>query len=442
MTDTNFYRTRRLHDGKVLLTVDSGDWVVLSKDKYKSFKAGKMDPLLESVLADKGIILKDKAAYAERLRQRYKHLFSGPSLHIVAVTKRCNIACSYCHANAVVSDDKKHDMTPETARKTVDFIFKSPNPCINIEFQGGEPILNFETVKETILYAETKKGARDLRFGLVSNLVELDVSQLDFLIEHKVGLCTSLDGPVQVHDANRGKGTYEKVVSNIKTIRDRNYPLSALMVATKTSLPYPKEIVDEYIKHGFAEIQLRPAMRLGRSNEALTTAEYIEFWTQALQHILELNKEMQFRDRFSTYLLRRIYQRDSASFVDLDSPCGAGISTLAYDHLGNIYSCDEGRQYELFMLGKVDDSYSSVFESRQMQSLIRCSVNDCTLCDACVWKPFCGLCPVCSYAETGNPIMLARNERCRILDAQFSHLFDLILKDEHNEMFLNWIRKA
>jgi radical SAM protein with 4Fe4S-binding SPASM domain len=308
-------------------------------------------------------------------------------------------------------------------------------------------------VQEIITYAEELNchKKKNLRFSLVTNLTQMDDAKLTFLKQHKVGLCTSLDGPEEVHDTHRkyvdGRGSHGDVVRWIERIKkNERYPLEALMVTTKHSRPYAKEIIDEYVRLGFDHIQLRPFLNLGyaKDNRAalgFNAQEYIHFWTQAMDHLLKLNKDRFLSDRFATHILRKLFLRRNAQFVDLNSPCGAAISTLAYDHTGAIYSCDEGRQYDLFRLGSVDQEYPDLFESGQTQSLIRASVNDCTYCDRCVWKPFCGLCPVCSFADSGNLVpILSKNDRCRILDAQFTYLMEKIQEDRHTETFLRWIR--
>jgi len=456
--ELNLYRSKRLENGKYLVTVDSGDWIVLSKKKYDLLARDKTenDFFLYNILKDKYVVLteENKPDYVKKLRSRYSHLFSAPSLHVVAVTKRCNNTCVYCHANAKCSDDKSLDMNMDVAKRTVDFIFQSHNKNITIEFQGGEPLLNFEIVKFIIEYAKklNQEFRKNLVISLVSNLTAMDESKLKFLMKHRVGLCTSLDGPDYVHDKNRkfidGRGTHEQVAKWIKIIKKKhNYRLDALMVTTKASLPYPIEIVDEYLKHGFTQIQIRPMLSLGYAQDKLndigfSADEYIQFWKKAMDHILKLNKDRVIVERLSRYVVSKLFRKNTSNFVDLNSPCGAAISTMAYDHKGYIYSCDEGRQYELFRLGNVDMKMRELFESAQVQSLVRASVNDCLLCDNCVWKPYCGVCPVCNYAEAGNLVpKLPLNDRCRILDAMFTYLVEKIQEDKFNETFVGWLKE-
>ena len=450
MDRLNLYRKKQLPSGEFLLTVDSGDWLVLSEKKLRLLEKRryKDDTSLYRLLRERFMILdKDNSEeYVSRLRESYSHLFTPPSLHIVAVTARCNLACSYCHANAKISSDSSLDMDLNTAKRTVDFIFSLKNKSAMIEFQGGEPLLNFETVRFITEYATKKNKAakKDLRLSLVTNLTLMDKEKLEFCKKNRIGLCTSLDGPAMIHDRHRknpsGEGTHAIVADRVERIR-KEHPIEALMVATKDSLPYPKEIVDEYDRLGFKTIQLRPFLSLGQAigkkGLGFTADEYLDFWKIAMERILEINKRRYFEERYSTYMLKKLFGMRS-NFVDLCSPCGAIVSTLAYDHEGKIYSCDEGRQHEMFCIGDVDKRFEDMLETEKAQCIIRGSVNDCLLCDACAWKPFCGVCQVCNYAEDGNLVpKLAQDTRCKILDGMFTFLIGKIQEDE--KAFARWV---
>ncbi len=450
MDEVNFYRAKRLACKKWLLTTDTGDWVALSEKKYLDFVHGTADVFTKNVLRDKNIIIspETRQQYAERLRERYSHLFRGASLFIVALTKRCNLSCYYCHAKATNSGGLGLDMDRQTCRKAVDFIFQTPSNAVCIEFQGGEPLLNFGAIQEITLYAKKKnqKKGKDLRFALVTNLSLMDDEKLAFIKKHRIGLCTSLDGPAAVHDKNRqypdGRPSHAEVLRWIKRIK-KDYPLEALMVTTKHSLKHPREIIDEYARLGFSDIQLRPMLALGymEGKKEYSAREYILFWKKAMGYLLKLNRKTYLRDRFAAYILKRFFGQRSSSFVDLNSPCGAAISTMAVDHAGGVYSCDEGRQYEMFRLGSVDMRYSDIFRGSECQALVRSTVNDCLLCDACVWKPFCGICVVCSYANYGNLLpVLSKDDRCKILMAQYEYLMEKIIEDKNNETFVEWVK--
>jgi len=359
-------------------------------------------------------------------------------------TLRCNQNCKYCHANSRGEKEKGFDMDEETARKTVDFIFQSPSENINIEFQGGEPTLNYDIIKFVVNYAKEKNrsAGKNLGFSLVTNLVAVDDEMISFFLQEGVGICTSLDGHAAVHDKNRGE--HAKVVSQIKKIMEHRH-VNAMQLTTKDSLPYAKEIVDEYFNLGLRRVWIKPANSLGRAEinwnkVGITTAEFLDFWKQSLDHIVKKNKERVFSEHYTNILLRKFLTKECVNFTDLQSPCGAAIGQLAYNYDGSIYTCDEGRLYDIFRLGTVDDSYKSILTSKGTQGIVKASINDNPVCEKCAYKPFCGLCPVCAYAERGNILSKLPNRRCEMLIGMYDHIFDKLVNDkEYRDVFMKWV---
>src|SRR5690606_5679435 len=97
-------------------------------------------------------------------------LSAGPNLHILVVTLRCNETCVYCHSSRAVMGATDSDMTKETAEKTVDLALATTNPSVTIEFQGGEPLVNFPVVKHVVEYAleKNREKKKSLEFTLIS----------------------------------------------------------------------------------------------------------------------------------------------------------------------------------------------------------------------------------------------------------------------------------
>lgn len=443
----NHYRQKKINKG-YLLTTDHGSWIFLDKKKYNNLKKHNLDSELFSSLKNKGfLVTEDNASQIIKdYRKKCAFIFQGTSLHIVIPTLRCNQKCIYCHANSKPLDAKNCDMNEDTAKKTVDLIFQSPSHAITIEFQGGESLLRFDLIKFIINYAKkkNKKHKKDLRFRLVTNLTLMADDILKFLIEERIGICTSLDGHKLVHNKNRGE--YAKVVKWIKKIK-KVYTLNAMMLVTKNSLPYYKEIIDEYERLGFDRIWIKPANKLGfavqNEREAMCTAkEFLDFWKKSLEYLLKKNKKIVFKENFSIIMLKKILEKKDINFVDLQNPCGAAINQLTYDYDGNVYTCDEGRQYGIFKLGTVDNTYTELLTSQDTFGIVMASITDSLICDNCVYKPYCGVCPVCSYAETKNVITKFPNRRCDMLKGMFNYIFEKLITDnEYKKMFLNWLKK-
>jgi His-Xaa-Ser system radical SAM maturase HxsB len=439
------YRHKKICGGH-LVTTDYGSWTFLKEEEYNRLRKNELDEKLLGVLKTKGFVLaKDNVNnVVKEYRKKCSFLFQGTSLHIVIPTLRCNQKCVYCHANSKPLDSQNFDMNEVTAKKTVGVIFQSPSHAITIEFQGGEPLLRFDLVKLIVQYAKEKnKGyKKDLRFRLVTNLTLMTDEILEFLMKERIGVCTSLDGPKHIHDKNRGD--YETVEKWIQKIK-KKYALNAMMLITKHSLPYHKEIIDEYIRLGFDSVWIKPANALGAAiknkNEAVCTKEeFLEFWKKSMEYVFEINKKKFLIENFSVILLKKILGEEDIKYVDLQSPCGAAISQLAYNYDGNIYTCDEGRQYDLFKLGNVENTYTELLTSKDALGMVTASITDFLTCDNCVYKPYCGVCPVCSYAETKNIVTRFPNRRCEIMKGMFDYVFEKLTTDEaYKNMFLKWL---
>lgn len=445
----NRYRYRKFED-LFFLTTDHGSFCVLNNkefDKLKKEDFEKGDSLYNK-LEEREIILTDQNELecSRLMAQKNNFLCQGTSLHIVVPTLRCNMNCLYCHANAKDEKTSNYDMSEEIAKKTVDFIFQTPSNAITIEFQGGEPLLNWPIVKYIIEYSNdlNKKAKKNLVITIVSNFSEMTDEKFNYLLEHNVDLCTSFDGPKELHDYNRpiSKGSnYDDVVFWINKIqteykkRKINRKVGALVTLTKKSLNYHKEIIDEYIKLDIDSVHLRFLNHLGRSEKNDTihysAEEFIDFWKKSMAYIKEKQKQgISITERMTDIMLKKIFDEEDPGYLDLRSPCGAAIGQLAYDYDGSIYSCDEARMIgeDLFKLGTVlDNTYTDVTTCDGTCAIIDSSILDnYSTCKVCAYKPYCGVCPVCNYAEQGNIIgKISQTDRCKIFKAQF----DWIIKN-------------
>jgi len=449
-----------------LVTTDSGRWIMLPKEEFESLKKKEINENSELFLklSDIGIILTEGNVTKEinKIRKRNIRSFCGPSLHIVIPTLKCNHRCIYCHAG--VSSCEGKDMDEETARKVVDFIFESPSKNITIEFQGGEPLLKFDIIKIIHQYAlqVNKNKNKNLLFTIVTNLTLMDEEKLKYFIDNEIAICTSLDGPKELHNHNRkfngGEGSYDAVTEWIEHISKeyekkeiKNRRINAIITVTKKSLSYPEEIINEYVSRGINDIFLRFLNNLGDArgvwnNISYTPDEFIKFWKESIDYIIKLNLQgKMIRERGVMIFLNKILTEYDPNFLDIRSPCGACIGQMSYTPSGEIFSCDEARMLndDLFKVGEVGkDSFKDVLGCDKACSIISSSVNDVQICDACVYKSYCGLCPVCNYAEQGSLIAkIPETARCKIFKAQFDYLFEKLQNNEIKQIFEEWIQK-
>ena len=413
-------------------------------------------------LKQRGLLVEDVYGL-ERLVDDYRcinlHLFMDAGLHIAVLTNRCNLGCVYCQTNS----KSQCDMDRNTASKVLEFIFSVRNPNINIEFQGGEPLLNWQTLRFFIDYTRRYNlTGRKVSLSLVSNFTLLDDEKLKFLIDNEVNLCASLDGPKKIHDIQRkaidGTPSYDKVIYWLEKIKKEykrrkvaNKTIGALLTITKYSLPYYKQIVDEYVKLGFFSLPLRPLNKIGEAKEhwsefGYTAEEFIDFWRKSMDYMLQLNRKGVFiYERLAQAMLKKILNREDPGYVDLCSPCGAGRSTLAYSPQGDVYTCDEARMIgeDLFKLGSVlNNSYEEIAGSPLLMQA--CQASLLNFFDySSPYSTFGGSCPVLNYLEQGSPVCkMAESSFSKIQRAQFRYLFERMAEDNSAlSIFKSWVDK-
>ena len=455
------FRFREL-GGEVLLTNYFGDWTFVSKDEMAALARGECpeESPLHARLAAKNFIRAkvDVEAEARRFRHKKRFLDYGPNLHICVVTLRCNETCVYCHASRADMDAVHTDMTPELAEKTVDFMLQSTSPSVTLEFQGGEPLVNFPVMKHLIEYALTKNRAygKQLEFTLVSNLALMDEEKLAYLIDHKVQICTSIDGPEPLHTKQRvlvGGNSHREAARWIERINKAYiamgldptlYHVEALLTTTREALRYPVEIVDTYLNLGCRAIFLRPVDPFGFAGKTAKTIEYDrrayhDFYRTAVDHILDLNRKgEQVLERYAAIFLTKILGDDDPNFLDIRSPSGSAIGALAYNYDGRIFSSDEGRMiHEMgdstFQIGDVRTStYREVMKHETVRALVMASIRDVQPdCVNCTFAPYCGIQPEHNYRSFGSIFGRMRESTlCSVHKGIQDFLFDKLRQDD------------
>ncbi|MBO4556437.1 MAG: His-Xaa-Ser system radical SAM maturase HxsB [Elusimicrobiales bacterium] len=471
---TGFFRFKKLN-GKYLLTNDAGDYIFLSENEFNQVISGKITEksrkyadlfaggVIRNAGNDEKESARDKKLSTHWLDKNF-FLFSAPSLHIVVLTRRCNLSCVYCHAGASVA--KGLDMTKETAEKVLEVIFQSPSQTLAIEFQGGEPLLNWPVLEYIVLESEkrAKQFSKNLILSVVTNLTAMTDEKMDFLIAHSVGICTSLDGPKGLHTANRpfaksDGDTHSFVAKNLKVLREKvpsDKAANALLTVTKASLPKWKQIVDEYVRLKLKYICIRFLNPFGAAKKNWASIgyepeEFLEYYKKSLDYILELNHsgKSNIIEKTALILLCKILGARDPGFLDLRSPCGAGIGQIAYNYDGTVYTCDEGRMLAAmgdisFCMGDAaKDSYIDMINSPVVKCMATASLTDLQpRCSSCVYKPYCGVCPVFNYFEHGDLFMYGANFRCRIYEGMLDYIFTLMSDKKNMKLFRKWTDEA
>lgn len=421
-------RFHRFDDGSVLLTNLVGEHVFVSADELAAVVDGTCQDqdLLARLRAAHLIQVPGETLPAEllaiKLRTRMRTLPDSTGLHIFVVTLRCEHTCRYCQVSRQSAAKSEFDMTKETAGKALELAFRSPSPHLKIEFQGGEPLLNFPLVRWITAEAKrmNQRYGKDLAFVIATNLALLDDEILDFCAQHDVHLSTSLDGPSDLHNANRrrpGQDSWQQTVAGIRRVQERLGPdrVSALMTTTEASLDRAQEIIDEYATLGLRGVFLRPispygfALR-GRGGANYDVARWLEFYASGLERIIDLNRQgVPMVEIYASIIAKKMLSNSEPGYVDLTSPAGIGIGALVYNYDGDIYASDEGRMLaemgdRTFRIGNVHaSSYSDVMLSDDLlRPLTESLALSAPMCSTCAFEPYCGADPVFHHASSGD----------------------------------------
>ena len=464
------FQFSRFDGDNYLVVNESGEYIFLSNDDFHKLICGELTPDSPCFydLKSRHFIATEHLAetlelISAKYRTRKRFISDFTILHMMVITLRCCNKCSYCQVRAEGSAASEFDMSPEVARRVVDYIFRSPSPSIKIEFQGGEPTLNWETLTETVLYAKkiNKKYKKHLQFVVCTNLVQIDKRQLLFFQEHGIHISTSLDGPRHLHDKNRvlrsGDGTYDTFIKNLYSAFDilTRGNVNALMTTTVDNIDHLNEVIEEYVRLGFNGIFIRSLNPYGLAAENVKhlgypTEHFVKSFQEALNFIIQLNLSgIRFEEFYTCLLLTRILTPFSTGFVDLQSPSGAGISGVIYDYNGDVFPADEARMLarmgdRRFYMGNVfKDSYKSIFGGDLLREIVSKScIEIIPYCSSCVYRTYCGSDPVRNYRETGDLIgKHPDNDFCKKNRLIFDMLFEKLKRNDPDEMdvFWSWI---
>jgi len=202
----NSFNFAKHNDNTYLITNYAGRYAFLPNDVFHAFCNGtKIDSTIENKLVESYFCMssnteKSMRNYADAIRNYRHYLFSGTGLHIFVLTSQCNMKCVYCQAS---THECGQMMTKDIAEKSVDLALQSPNHHLSFEFQGGEPLLNFEVLRHIVEYTEAKEVDKHIEFNLVSNLTLLTDEMIEFINAHNINISTSLDGFESLQNSNR-----------------------------------------------------------------------------------------------------------------------------------------------------------------------------------------------------------------------------------------------
>ncbi len=320
----------------------------------------------------------------------------------------CNLACKYCFAEEGEYHGRRAFMSYEVGKKALDFLVANSGNRINLEvdFFGGEPLMNWQVVKELVDYGRSLEGRHNkkFRFTLTTNGVLLNEEIQKFLNKEMANVVLSVDGRPEVHDRMRpfrgGMGSYENVVPKfIKLAESRgheNYYVRGTF--TRNNLDFGEDVL-HLADLGFTQISVEPVV--GEESEEYALRE---------EDIPQVKKEY---DRLAVELLKRQKEGKEINFfhfmIDLSggpcvakrlTGCGSGTEYLAVTPWGDLYPCHQFVGKEEYLLGNVEEG---VLRTDLVQEFKGCNVYAKDKCRSCFAKYYCsGGCAANSYNFHGQ----------------------------------------
>jgi len=320
----------------------------------------------------------------------------------------CNLRCRYCFASTGDFGVKRTLMPASVGKKAIDFLIEKSGARRNLEvdFFGGEPLLNFDVVKETVMYAleRQKETGKNFRFTLTTNAMLLNEDHKKFINEYMGNLVLSLDGRREVNDRMRiradGRGSYDTILPRAKDMAESrgqdNYYVRGTF--TRENLDFSKDVL-HLADLGFKQISVEPVVAAKDSGFDLRREDlpvlFKEYEDLALEYV-KRHKE----SRGFNFFHFMIDLQEGPCIVKRMKGCGSGHEYLAVTPEGDLYPCHQFVGMEQFKMGNVNDSFDVDDSIRSM--FRKQNIYTTESCRKCWARFFCsGGCAANAYQFNG-----------------------------------------
>lgn len=379
--------------------------------KYEKDNISKND-VLECIADIKALQAQGKlyspdtfAEIAGTFKERSGDVIKALCLH---VAHTCNLNCSYCFASQGKYHGDRALMSFEVGKRALDFLIENSGSRTNLEvdFFGGEPLMNWDVVKELVKYARSQEGPchKNFRFTLTTNGMLIDDDVIDFANKEMSNVVLSLDGRKEIHDRLRvdyaGNGSYDRIVPKfqelVKSRGGKNYYMRGTF--THTNPDFTKDIF-HMADLGFTELSMEPVVASPDDPAALTASD-IEIVKEQYEI---LAKEMLRREKEGRPITFYHYMLDLAEgpcIYKRISGCGSGTEYMAVTPWGDLYPCHQFVGDEKYKLG---DIWNGVTNHSLREQFRSCNAYSRSECNDCWAKFYCsGGCAANAYHASGS----------------------------------------
>ena len=367
---------------------------------------------LRLCLADIEELKKQQKLFSEDLFRGIAMDFKNRSKDVKAlclhVAHSCNLNCAYCFASQGKYQGERALMSFDVAKQAMDFLVANSGNHVNLEvdFFGGEPLMNFDVVKKTVEYARSieKEHGKNFRFTLTTNGVDVDEEVMEFANKECHNVVMSIDGRKDVHDRFRvdyqGRGSYDQIIPKFQEFAARRGDTGYYVRGTYTH--HNTDFLED-IKHmadlGFTQLSMEPVVCSPDDPCALTQEDLPVLFAQY--------------EDLAKYMLQRQKDGKPITFyhymIDLThgpcihkriAGCGSGVEYFAVTPWGDLYPCHQFVGDEKYLMGNV---WEGVTALETQNSFRQCNVYARPECDDCWARLYCsGGCAANAYHATGD----------------------------------------
>ena len=324
------------------------------------------------------------------------------------VAHTCNLNCSYCFASQGKYHGERALMSYEVGKRALDFLVENSGTRHNLEvdFFGGEPLMNFDVVKQLVEYARSveKERGKNFRFTLTTNGVLIDDDVIDFANKEMSNVVLSLDGRKEIHDRFRvdyaGNGSWEKIVPKFQRLVNARGKKGYYMRGTFTHAnPDFLEDIRTMLDLGFTELSIEPVVTAPNDPSALTEEDR-RIVMEQYEKLAELMLKRDAEGKPFTFYHYMIDLKGGPCIYKRISGCGSGTEYMAVTPWGDLYPCHQFVGDEKFRLG---DIWHGVSNTAIQNEFASCNVYAREECRDCWARLYCsGGCAANAYHATGS----------------------------------------
>ena len=366
-------------------------------------------------------LYEEKLLYSEDVYEEYAgaSVVSPIKSMCLHIAHDCNLRCKYCFASTGDFGTGRKLMPLETGKAAIDFLLEKSvgRDRLDVDFFAGEPLMNFEVVKEIVAYARRKEKeyGKHFDFTITTNGMLLNDDNIDFINQEMHNVVLSLDGRKEVNDRMRiradGSGSYDKILPNFKKLvekrGDKEYYVRGTY--TKYNLDFSEDVMHIY-EAGFDQISVEPVMEKPEIEYALTEADLEQIY-QEYGKLVERLSEVKKKGGFINFFHFMIDLDQGPCVVKRLRGCGSGNEYVSVTPDGDIYPCHQFVGLEEYKMGNLADG---TFSEEIKKEFAGAHVYSKPACQDCWAKFYCsGGCNANNYIYNGD-IHKAYELSCKI----------------------------